>query len=65
MAKRTCTPQEEPVSDGKKERARAAVDAVLQSIHDANRVLEGEDLVEAVYEVFGIVRPKTSYEKPK
>ncbi len=44
-------------SEKRRERAAAAVSALLDDIHQDNRLLEGDELVEAVYEIFQITRP--------
>lgn len=65
MAKRVTTiPPKEP-TNGKRARARAALDSVLDSIHEDNRVLEGDELVEAIYKVFGLVRPHATTKESK
>lgn len=60
MPKRTCTPINSSQPAARREKARAAFDAVVESIHEDHRTLEGQELWEAVVEVFGIAR----YVKP-
>lgn len=60
MAKRTCLPPKESRQPASKERARIAFDAVVESIHEDHKMLEGKDLWAAVVEVFGITRPSPS-----
>lgn len=65
MAKRTVTERPEEEGGGRRARAKAALDAVLDSVHEGNRVLEGDELVKAVYEIFGVVRPLSTYKETK
>ncbi len=65
MAKRVNRPEQGRDEDGRRVRAKAALDEVIKDIHDDNRVLEGEELVKAIYEIFGVVRPLSAYKEPK
>ncbi|MCW5941786.1 MAG: hypothetical protein KIS66_06125 [Fimbriimonadaceae bacterium] len=65
MAKRTVAEPPEEEQRGRRARAKAAFDAVLDSVHEGNRVLEGYELVKAVYEIFGVVRPLSTYKETK
>lgn len=65
MAKRVAPPAKPDEDSGRRSRARAALDAVMESVHEDNRVLEGEELVQAVYEIFKVVRPQSSYKETK
>jgi hypothetical protein len=65
MAKKADRNPTSPLADGRRARAKAAVDALIESVHEDNRVLEGEELVKAVCEIFKIVRPLTTYKGPK
>lgn len=65
MAKRVSPQPEADRDSGRRSRAKAALDAVIESVHDDNRVLEGEELVQAVYEIFKVVRPQSTYEETK
>lgn len=51
-------------SEKRRERAAAAVSALLDDIHQDNRMLEGDELIEAVYEIFQITRPPAPEEEP-
>lgn len=55
MPKRT-TNAALPQRDGRKAKAKAAIENILGSIHDENRQLGGEELVKVVQEVFDLVR---------
>lgn len=55
MPKRT-TNATLPQRDGRKAKAKAAIENILDSIHDEHRQLEGEELVKVVQEVFALVR---------
>lgn len=65
MAKRTLSRPTKENTKPKREKAKAALDAVIDAIHDDNRLLEGDDLVNAIYEVFALVRPDSSFERSK
>ena len=58
MPKKTCAPPKDPAPAARRQRARVAFDAVVESIHEDHRMLEGQDLYDAVIEVFGLVRPE-------
>lgn len=65
MAKRTPSLPKKENSKPNREKAKAALDAVIDAIHDDNRMLESDDLLNAVYEVFALVRPDSSFERSK
>lgn len=65
MAKRAATRPTKPTAEPRRAKAKAALDAVIEAVHEGNRMLEGEELVKAVYEVFGLVRPESSFEDSK
>jgi len=52
-------------AQGRKARAKAALDALIESVHEDNRVLEGDELVKAVYEIFQVARPLSTYKESK
>jgi hypothetical protein len=49
----------------RQERAKAAFEAVVEGIHDDNKVLEGRELWETIRKVFEIARPASSFKEPK
>ena len=61
MAKRAPAQPPTPEKTASAEKAKHAFEAVVESIHDDHKMLEGEELWKAVVEVFGIrrVRPVT------
>lgn len=65
MAKRTVEVPTEEDPSARRAKAKAALDSVIEAIHEGNRVLEGEELVKAVYEIFGVVRPLSTYKETK
>lgn len=65
MAKRIDVPPKSPETNSSTVRARAALDSVIESIHDEHRMLEGEDLIKAIYEIFADLRPKSAYKESK
>lgn len=65
MAKRMTSRPDKNKVDSRRDRARAAFEAVVDEIHDEHRVLEGEDLVKAVYDIFEVVRPQSSFKEAK
>lgn len=61
MAKRAPVQSQTPEKAASAEKAKHAFEAVVESIHDDHKTLEGEELWKSVVEVFGIrrVRPVT------
>ena len=57
MAKRTIDRAVEPEATTRSDTARIAFDSVVESIHEDHRMLEGQELWQAVVEVFGLTRP--------
>ena len=56
MAKRATAQTPSPERAALAKRAKHAFEAVVDSIHDDHKMLEGEELWKAVVEVFGIAR---------
>jgi hypothetical protein len=65
MPKRVGSPPESAQPDQTNEKARAAFEAVVESIHDDNRMLEGRELWEAIKGVFTVTRAASSFKEPK
>jgi len=65
MVKRLSSPPERVESGELQAKARAAFAAVVEEIHDEHRMLEGKELWEAVVEIFGAVRPSSTFKEPK
>lgn len=65
MARRDDRKPTTPPCQGRRERAKAALDTLIEAVHDDHRVLEGEELVRAVHEIFRLVRPHSDYKEPK
>ena len=59
--KASCKEPEQQATE-RNRKARHAFEAVVESIHDDHKMLEGEELWRAVVEIFGITRPETAKE---